>query len=112
MILQQIEFARNVALLINFIFSSGYYCTLGEAFRTKEQALINAQRHIGILDSQHRDRLAIDLNLFSQKREYLNKSEDYLLIGKYWESLSKFNKWGGRSKKLPDGNHFEMKDPV
>jgi len=92
------------------VFSSGYYCTLGEAFRTHEQALIYAARKQGIVDSQHCDRLAIDLNVFSTDREYKTKTEDYLLFGEYWEKLHPKNRWGGRFKSRPDGNHFQMED--
>lgn len=110
MIAHQMLFAKNVALLIQFIFSTGYGCTMGEAHRTHEQALIYASQKIGIIDSQHCDRLAIDLNVFSPDGKYLSKTEDYKRFGEYWEKLSKYNRWGGRFKSRPDGNHFEMED--
>ena len=110
--MQQAIFAKNVALLIQFIFNSGYYCTLGEAFRTHEQALIYAANGQGIVDSQHCDRLAIDLNLFSLKGKYKKKTEDYLHFGEYWEKLHPDNRWGGRWKHRPDGNHFQMQDAI
>lgn len=108
----QIIFAKNVVELINYIFSKNYAVTLGEAFRTLEQAKLYAQRGKGVANSLHCKRLAIDLNLFSIKDDtytYLTKSEDYEEFGKYWEMLHKKNRWGGRFK-IGDGNHFQMLD--
>lgn len=103
----QALFARNVAKLIEYIFSKKYECTLGDAFRSKEQAELNAAQGIGIVNSLHCKRLAIDLNLFDVSGRYLTHSEDYELFGIYWESLHPSNRWGGNFKK-PDGCHFEM----
>jgi hypothetical protein len=107
---KQITFAINVSRLIQHINSSGYFCTLGEAFRTPEQAEIYAKQRKGIKDSQHCKRLAIDLNLFSPDAEYLKDFKSYEKFGLYWESLDKRNRWGGLFKTLIDSNHFEMKD--
>lgn len=105
---KQVLFAQNVAELIIFIFDNGYMCTLGEAFRTKEQAEIYAKSGIGIVNSQHCKRLAIDLNLFSQDGEYLTETKYYKKFGEYWKTLDFDNVWGGDFKSS-DGNHFEMK---
>ena len=103
-------FAKNVANLINYIFSEGYSCTFGEAYRTKEQAELYAQSGKGILISLHCKRLALDLNLFSPLGEYLTDSKDYEKFGHYWEGLHKDNRSGCFFKNKKDGNHFEMKD--
>lgn len=106
---QQQLFAKDVATLITYIFSQGYFCTLGEAFRTHEQAQIYAREGKGIVDSLHCQRLAIDLNLFDKNGYYLNKTEDYERFGCFWESLDSQNGWGGRFKDTPDSNHFQRK---
>lgn len=104
---RQMIFAKNVGLLIGFIFSTpGYGCTLGEAYRTKEQAEWNAQKGTGVKNSLHCKRLAIDLNLFKDGI-YQNKSEAYEKFADYWVSLHPDNKWGGVGA---DGNHFSMSD--
>lgn len=105
---QQQLFTKDVATLINFIFSQGYSCTLGEVYRTKEQAEIYAKQGKGIINSLHCQRLAIDLNLFDKDDNYLDKSEDYERFGCFWESLDSQNGWGGRFKRA-DGNHFERR---
>ena len=61
---KQSRFAKDIAQFILWIYDQGYEITLGEAYRTPEQAEINAQKGIGIKNSLHTKRLAIDINLF------------------------------------------------
>lgn len=103
-------FTLNVARLIKHIFESGYTCTLGDTYRSPEQAALNEKKGIGIRDSQHCKRLAVDLNLFTPSGRYCTSSEDYELFGIYWEQLHDWNQWGGRFQRK-DGNHFQMKVP-
>jgi hypothetical protein len=102
---QQASFAYDVARLITHIFSKGYTCTLGEVFRTKEQAEIYVKQGKGTLRSLHCERLAIDINLFKDGR-YLAATESHREFGEFWESLSPLNRWGGR---FGDGNHYERR---
>jgi hypothetical protein len=103
---QQQAFAVDVAKQILYINAQiGYACTLGEAHRPSETALLYAKKKIGIKDSLHTIRLAIDLNLF-YNGEYLTKTEDHEKFGEYWESLHPDNVWGGRYN---DGNHYERR---
>jgi len=102
----QALFARNVGKLLNYIFTHGYQCTFGEAYRTKEQALLDAKNCKGIKNSLHCHRLAIDINLF-QGGIYENSTDSYEQIGIFWESLNPKNRWGGRFKTISDANHFE-----
>jgi hypothetical protein len=106
---QQI-FSLNIAKLITYIYEQGYTCTLGECFRTPEQALIYAKSGKGIKDSLHCKRLALDINLFSPEGVYLPNTSDYEPLGVYWESLNPANRWGGLFKPRSDGNHIEMQD--
>ena len=105
---QQI-FALNVAKLIQYIYEQNHSCTLGEAFRTSEQAELYAKEGKGIKNSLHCRRLAIDLNLFSPDDKYLKAYDDYEPFGLYWEELHADNRWGGRFMRL-DLQHFEMKE--
>lgn len=93
-----------VAKLVEFAASNGYGLTFGEAYRTPEQASLNAAKGIGIADSLHTLRLAVDFNLFIGG-EYKPDTESYRPIGEYWESIG--GAWGGRFKKA-DGNHFSL----
>jgi hypothetical protein len=97
-------------LLFEFIQEKGYKFTYGEAMRSPEQAEIYAKQGKGIADSLHCKRLAIDINLFNEKNEYLEDTESYKQFGVFWEHLSPTNRWGGTFKSRPDGNHFERNE--
>lgn len=103
---KQSRFALGVALLIQHADSLGYEVTLGEAWRTPEQAKWNAAQGIGTVSSLHIERLAIDINLY-RNGEWLQKSEDHTPLGEWWESLGPDYRWGGRFKR-PDGNHYSI----
>jgi hypothetical protein len=101
---KQREFAENVGRLIGWCYASGYEITFGEAYRTPEQALRNVQTGVGIANSLHTKRLAVDLMLFIDG-VWQTDSAAYAPLGKYWKSLHPDNAWGGDFSK-PDGNHF------
>jgi hypothetical protein len=90
--------------LLDYIHAAGYEVTGGELWRTPEQAAINAERGIGTETSLHRDRLAIDLNLF-KNGVFLTSTEDHREFGEFWESLHPLCAWGGR---FNDGNHYSL----
>jgi hypothetical protein len=99
-------FTRLIGKLIEYAYGIGYELTFGDAYRSPEQANLNAAAGKGIVNSLHCERLAIDLNLF-RNGKYLTDSADYKLLGEYWESLGPDCRWGGRFSK-PDGNHFSI----
>jgi len=101
---KQQQFTQMVGQLIAWSFANGYALTLGEAYRTPEQAKLNAASGAGIANSLHTQRLAIDFNLFIGG-VWQTDSKAFLPLGEYWESLG--GSWGGRFKK-PDGNHFSL----
>ncbi|WP_115586218.1 M15 family metallopeptidase [Candidatus Chromulinivorax destructor] len=105
----QQKFAKDVVSLLSYMLEKKYNFTFGETMRTKEQAELYAQQGKGIKNSLHCKRLAIDINLFNPQGEFLSKSEDHTLFGEYWESLSPFNRWGGRFIRV-DGNHYERNE--
>lgn len=107
----QQSFTRDLAVLFRYIHDKGYQFTLGESFRTAEQAEIYAKSGKGIKNSLHCKRLAIDLNLFNDKNEFLTETKDHEQFGIFWESLHPANRWGGRFTK-PDGNHYERNESV
>ena len=104
---KQALFAQNVAKLIQYCAAIGKPCTLGEAFRTKEQAEIYAASGKGIKNSLHMQRMAIDLNLFNGDYTYHPEAEFYKEAGEYWKTLHAQNRWGG-DWKSDDSNHFQM----
>ena len=99
---KQRKFTRMVANLIVWAYDQGYELTLGEAWRTPEQAALNAKSGKGIVNSLHGDRLALDLNLF-KNGVFLTTTEDHRQLGEFWESIG--GTWGGR---FNDGNHYSL----
>jgi len=91
-----------VAGLIEYAYSLGYEMTFAEAYRTPEQAALNAKSGKGISNSLHTERLAIDFNLFLGGK-WLDKTDDHEPLGIWWESVG--GAWGGRFK---DGNHYSL----
>ncbi|HBR4053213.1 M15 family metallopeptidase [Klebsiella pneumoniae] len=98
-------FVCMIAQLISYAQDKGLRLTFGEAYRTPEQAKLNAKAGKGISNSLHTQRLAVDFNLFVNG-QYKTRTEDYLPLGEYWESIG--GSWGGRFKSNPDGNHFSL----
>lgn len=103
----QEEFAQSVARLIQKAGQFGYGVTFGEAWRTPEQAALNAAKGSGISNSLHTERLAIDLNLFKDGR-YITDSEGHELLGIWWKALGPQYRWGGDFTKKKDWNHYSI----
>jgi hypothetical protein len=99
-------FARLVARLIRYAERRGYEVTFGETYRHPEWAEEMRRRGKSGVGrrSLHCSRLAIDLNLFRDGR-YLTRSEDYAMLGAYWERRHPLCRWGGH---FGDGNHFSL----
>lgn len=103
---QQRAFTRLVGLLIAYAYANGYELTFGDAYRDPRLAQLNAEQGKGIANSLHSQRLAVDFNLF-KNGVWLQKTEDFALLGAYWKTLDPLCCWGGDFKKQ-DGNHFSM----
>lgn len=89
--------------LIEHAYKLGYEVTLGDAYRDpRMHGGIGVKAGYGHPRSAHKQRLAIDLNLFKDGK-YLTSSEDHLPLGEFWESIG--GSWGGRFK---DGNHYSL----
>ena len=104
---KQDRFLPLVAKLITFAYEKGYTVRAGEAWRSPEQAALNAQHHTGITNSLHGLRLAIDLEAY-RNGTWLKDTSDYQELGEYWKSLGADCTWGGDFNSNPDGNHFSI----
>lgn len=100
---KQRKLVLMVAKLIEFAYANGYELTLGDAYRDPRlHGAVGKKVGYSSANSLHKERLAIDLNLF-KGGEYLTKTEDYKPLGEFWESIG--GSWGGR---FNDGNHFSL----
>lgn len=102
---KQKEFTKCVAKLIDFAFNNGYELTFGDAYRDpRVHGNVGEKKSYSSANSVHKERLAVDFNLFKDG-VYLTRTEDYKILGEYWESLHPLARSGIRFK---DGNHFSF----
>lgn len=97
LLVKQFIFTRSLSKLLIKANALGYEVTIGEVWRTQEQAALNAQTGAGIKNSVHCLRLAVDLSLF-KSGALLKESEPYEDLADYWKGLSSANvqfRWGG-----------------
>lgn len=102
---KQRRFARLVARLIDKAHELGFEVTLGDAFRDpRVHGALGVKLGYGHPRSAHKNRLAIDINLFKNGK-YLTATEDYKPLGEWWEKQAPDARWGGR---FQDGNHMSI----
>ena len=119
----QAKFLIDACMLVLFATRLGFKVTGGELWRPDEMQVIyyNTGRS-KTLNSQHKEKLAIDLNFIKDGR-YINglKSEEAERIlrplGEFWEKIDEKNRCGMNfdkdfSRKDPwiDAGHFERMD--
>lgn len=104
---KQQRFSWLLAKLIFYAYESGYGVTMGECWRTPEQAALNAKTGKGIVNSVHCDRLAVDLNLF-QNGKYLTDITHYRKLGEWWKAQGPDCKWGGDFRPKVDPCHYSI----
>jgi hypothetical protein len=98
-------FVRLVAQWIALVYEAGYHLTFGEAWRPDFTANYYALTGKGIRKSLHRDRLALDVNLFRDGLWIKDGGEHWTRIGRLWEGLHPLCRWGGR---FGDANHISL----
>jgi len=100
---KQRVFPTLVSQLIDFVYASGYEITFGDAYRDPRVfGGQNVKKSYSAAKSAHKNRLAIDLNLF-KNGVYLTRTEDHAFLGQRWEELGGY--WGGH---FGDGNHYSL----
>lgn len=100
---KQSRLVRMLAQLIEFAYKEGYELTLGDAYRDpRTHGEIGIFKVYGKAFSNHKRRLAIDLNLFKDGK-YLGATEDHRPLGEFWKSIG--GSWGG---DFNDGNHYAL----
>ena len=103
---KQRRFAQAVAALILQAARMGYEVALGDAYRDPRVfGPIGTRMGYGESRSAHKQRLAIDLNLFKDG-VYLPDTEAHRQLGEWWEHSTPDAVWGGR---FQDGNHYSIR---
>jgi hypothetical protein len=98
---KQRNFTRMIGLLIEWAYQNGYELTFGDAYRDpRAHGPVGTKKGYSSAKSLHKDRLAVDFNLFKNGK-YLTQTEDHRPLGEFWESIG--GTWGGR---FNDGNHY------
>ena len=106
--LQRAFATKLLPLLLLYVDLLGYEVTLGDAYRDeRSHGKYGHKSPYGSDTSNHKLRLAINLNLFKDGK-YLRSGEEHAPIGKFWLSLSDVipgvkTAWGGPSG---DPNHY------
>lgn len=101
----QAEFTKLVARLIDKAFELGYEATLGDAYRDpRVHGVLGVKLGYGHPKSGHKNRLAIDLNLFKDGK-FLEGTDAHKELGEWWEQQHPLARWGGR---FNDGNHYSF----
>jgi len=100
---KQRRFMMMVGQLIQFVYAEGYELTLGDGYRDpRVHGKMGTKVAYGRKFSNHKIKLAIDLNLFKDNK-YLTSTKSHEPFGLFWESIG--GSWGGRFK---DGNHYSL----
>jgi hypothetical protein len=103
---QQSHFMHDLANLILFGLDAGYAITAGDAYRDPRVfGHVGDSKGYGNPSSDHKRRLAMDLNLFVFRDgywQYCYDTESHRPLGEHWESMG--HVWGGRWN---DGNHYQ-----
>ena len=110
---KQMLFAWLLGKLLSFAETAGIAVTMGETYRTPEQAALNAKKGTGIAKSLHTLRLATDVMCFrriDKKWRWLKTGaeDEYRRLGSYWKSLHPLCRWGGDFVPKPDPGHFSL----
>jgi hypothetical protein len=101
----QFEFAALVPRLIDQAHAMGFEVTLGDAYRDpRVHGVLGVKLGYGHPRSAHKQRLAVDLNLFKDG-VFLADTEAHRPLGEWWEQVHPLARWGGR---FHDGNHYSF----
>lgn len=99
---------RLLPRLIDFAYANGYELSLGDAYRDpRTHGAMGIAKGYGHPKSNHKIRLALDLNLFKDGK-FLQGTLDHRPLGEFWEGLHPLCRWGGR---FADGNHYSVESP-
>ncbi len=98
---KQFLFSQLMAEFISWTYLQGYAIIIGEVLRTKQQALWNQKKGLGIANSLHIKALAADLEFFKDGEWLRGDNSDH---DKYFKALGK--KWASMHYLCRSGYSF------
>jgi hypothetical protein len=104
-------FMRLLPRLIDKAHELGFELTGGDLYRDpRVHGEIGVRKGYGHAKSGHKNKLAIDLNLFVDTDgdgdlDYVETTERHRPLGEWWEQQHPLARWGGR---FQDGNHYSI----
>lgn len=102
---KQSRFMVMQARLVLYITEQGYDTTGGDLYRDpRTNGVVGVKLGYGHPKSAHKNRLAIDINLFKDG-VFLETTEAHEQFGVWWEAQAPDARWGGR---FNDGNHYSI----
>jgi len=88
-------FARLVARLLDKAHELGFEVSIGDVFRAPQaHGDYGVQGPYGRAKSNHKLKLAIDLNLFKNGK-YIRSTKGHKELGVWWEEQNELCRWGG-----------------
>jgi len=98
-------FMHLVPRLLDKAHEYGYEIRGGDLFRDPRAfGAVGERKGYGHPKSAHKNKCAIDLNLFKDGK-FLADTEDHRMLGEWWETQHELCRWGGR---FQDGNHYSL----
>lgn len=100
---EQARFTVMIARLVTYADMRGYQLTYGDAYRDRRVfGAIGERKGYGNKDSNHKNRLAVDFNLFVDNK-YITDSDHYAYLDlvQFWVSI-------GGSWIKSDANHWSI----
>jgi len=96
---------RLVPRLLDRAHEMGFEVRGGDLFRDpRVHGAVGVKMGYGHPRSAHKNKCAIDLNLF-RDGAFLQATEDHRPLGEWWEQQHELCRWGGR---FNDGNHYSL----
>lgn len=102
---KQSRFFKLTARLIDKVHELGYEATWGDAYRDhRVHGPPGVKGSYSHPSSTHKQRLAVDLNLFKDGR-FITNDEGHRLLGAWWKQQDPDARWGGDFR---DPNHYSF----
>jgi hypothetical protein len=98
-------FSSLIPSLLTKAFDLGFQVRIGDVYRDpRAHGEMGEQGPYGSPTSNHKNKCAVDLNLFKDG-VYLTTTADHKELGEWWDTQHELTRWGGA---YDDANHYEV----